>query len=163
MQTILELGVATTTSLVVAESLKLDNLWTALITFGISIITVVGGEFIKFLVAFFRKKTKDLEEVYKASDCLISLSLEDIYGHTVNEGMAKGLPVIASNKIVAANHLIKNGYNGYIVAPKDKKAIDEAIDNIENIDRNNCLLTSRENTFEKQAKRISEIIKSGKL
>lgn len=62
MNTLIEVGVATTTSFVVAESLKLDNLWTALITFGISLVTMVGGELIKFLVAYFKKKTKSLED-----------------------------------------------------------------------------------------------------
>ena len=108
-------------------------------------------------------KTKDLEEVYKASDCLISLSLEDIYGHTINEGMAKGLPIIASNKIVAANHLIKNGLNGFIVNPTNLLEINKAIDNIESINKNECLLTSKNNTFEKQVERLSEIINNCNL
>lgn len=108
-------------------------------------------------------KTKDLEEVFKACDCLISLSLEDIYGHTINEGMAKALPIIASNKIVAANHLIKNGYNGFIVEPKNLEQINKAIDNLHVIDKNNCLKTSKDNTFEKQTERMIEIIKSGNL
>ena len=116
------------------------------------------GPIIKNIQVLSYVKTKDLEEYYQASDCLISLSLEDIYGHTINEGMAKGLPIIASNKIVSANHLIKNGYNGFIVEPKNKDMINKAIDNIETIDKNNCLLTSKENTFEKQAKALADII-----
>lgn len=63
-----EVGVATTTSLIVAESIGADNLITALITFGISVITVVGGELIKFLVAFFKKKTNELEQKDKKEE-----------------------------------------------------------------------------------------------
>ena len=63
-----EIGVATTSSLIVCESIGADNLITALITFGISVITVVGGELIKFLVAFFKKKTNDLENKNKKEE-----------------------------------------------------------------------------------------------
>lgn len=62
MNTLIEVGVATTTSFAICSSVSTDNLLTALITFGVSLITVVGGELIKFLVAFFKKKTKDLEK-----------------------------------------------------------------------------------------------------
>lgn len=108
-------------------------------------------------------KTDELLQYYRASDCLITLSLEDIYGHTINEAMAKGLPVISSNKVVAANHLIKDGYNGYIVHPKNIKEINEALDKIFDIDKTNCLNTSLENTFEKQSSVLTEIILGGKL
>lgn len=57
-----KLGIAFGTSTVLAESLSLEPLWTALITFGVSVVTLVGGEVIKWLVAFFKKKTHDLEE-----------------------------------------------------------------------------------------------------
>ena len=62
MNTIIELGVATTTSFAICSSINTDNLLTALITFGVSLITMVGGELIKFLVAYFKKKTKDLTD-----------------------------------------------------------------------------------------------------
>lgn len=58
---LVKLGVAIPTSLIVAESLELNSLWTALVSFGVSIVTIVGGEVIKFLVAYFKKKTDDLE------------------------------------------------------------------------------------------------------
>ena len=57
-----KLGVAFGTSTVLAESLSLEPLWTALITFGVSVVTLVGGEIIKWLVAYFKKKTHDIEE-----------------------------------------------------------------------------------------------------
>ena len=67
-QALAEIGVATTTSLIVCESIGVDNLLTALITFGISVITVVGGELIKFLVAFFKNKTSELENKDKKEE-----------------------------------------------------------------------------------------------
>ena len=57
-----ELAVSTGTSLAVATSVDATPLLTALITFGVSIVTMVGGEIIKFLVAYFKKKTKELNK-----------------------------------------------------------------------------------------------------
>ena len=57
-----ELAVSTTTSAVVSTSIDASPLVTALITFGVSVVTLVGGELIKFLVAYFKKKTEDLEK-----------------------------------------------------------------------------------------------------
>lgn len=56
-----EIGVATTASSIVATTASFDPLITALVSFGVSVITIVGGEVIKFLVAFFKKKTNDIE------------------------------------------------------------------------------------------------------
>lgn len=58
---IAEVGLSAISSYVITESIGVDNLLTALITFGISVITVVGGELIKYLVTFFKKKTEQLE------------------------------------------------------------------------------------------------------
>lgn len=57
-----ELAVSVGTSTAVATSVDATPLLTALITFGVSIITMVGGEIIKFLVAYFKKKTNDLKQ-----------------------------------------------------------------------------------------------------
>lgn len=103
--------------------------------------------------------THTLSNYFKVAKALITLSLEDIYGHTINEAFAKGLPSIASNKVVAARHLINNGVNGFIIDPHDKATINHALDNVHTLKREQCLKTARENTFEIQAKRISEIIK----
>lgn len=57
-----EVAVATATTSIVATSVNAEPLLTALIGFGVSLITMAGGELVKFLVAFFKKKTKDLQE-----------------------------------------------------------------------------------------------------
>lgn len=59
-QFVTELAIAVPVSAGVANGLNADALITALITFGVSVVTLVGGELIKFLVAFFNKKTDDL-------------------------------------------------------------------------------------------------------
>lgn len=57
-----EILVAGTASTAISTSINADPLITALIGFGTALVTMVGGEIVKFLVAFFKKKTKDLEE-----------------------------------------------------------------------------------------------------
>ena len=56
-----EVGVASTASTVVATSVDASPLLTALISLGVTLVTVVGSELVKFLVAFFKKKTSELE------------------------------------------------------------------------------------------------------
>ena len=55
-----EIAVSTATTSIVATSVNAEPLLTALIGFGVSLVTMVGGELVKFLVAYFKKKTKDL-------------------------------------------------------------------------------------------------------
>ena len=55
-----EIAFATATTTAVATSVNAEPLLTALIGLGVSIVTMVGGELVKFLVAYFKKKTKDL-------------------------------------------------------------------------------------------------------
>lgn len=47
----LALGISTGTSFLVSEAAQADSIKTALITFVVSIITLVGGEVIKLAVA----------------------------------------------------------------------------------------------------------------
>lgn len=65
---IIEVGVATVTSTAVATSVDASPLLTALISLGVTIVTVVGAELVKFLVAFFKKKTDELNNKEKVED-----------------------------------------------------------------------------------------------
>ena len=103
-------------------------------------------------------KKEDLFEVMRSADYFITLSKEDIYGHTINEAMANGLPVISSNKVVAASKLIKNGYNGFIVPLKDNE-VQAAIDKLDNKMAANAINVAKENTFEKEIEAHLEIFK----
>lgn len=58
---LIEVGVSTVASTSVATAIGADTLLTALITFGVSLVTVVGGELIKLLVAYLKKKREDIE------------------------------------------------------------------------------------------------------
>lgn len=68
MNSLIEIGIATISTTVVATNVNADTLITALIGLGVSIVTVVGGEFVKFLVAFIRSKTKKYQDETKEED-----------------------------------------------------------------------------------------------
>lgn len=102
---------------------------------------------------------QDLIKYYRASDALINLSKEDIYCHTINEALGQGIPCIASNCIVSANHLIKDCINGYVVNLKNKKDIVNAMNKVDNNMSINCLKIAKENTIEKSAEKIIKIFK----
>ena len=61
-----ELLTATGASTAIAMTVNTEPLITALITFGVTLVTMAGGELVKFLVAFLKNKTekysKDTED-----------------------------------------------------------------------------------------------------
>ena len=109
------------------------------------------------IVRDFMKKD-ELMSLLPACDYFITLSLQDIYGHTTNEAMAKGLPVISSKKVVSSLHLIKQGENGYLVDLVDEDII-QAIENIKPEMSINALKTASMNTIESMAEAHKEIFK----
>ena len=103
-----------------------------------------------FLLPF--KKKGELFEILKACDCFITLSKEDIYGHTINEALSNGLPVISSDKVIGSKHLIENGINGYLVSLDDEEQIIKALNSITPIMIRNAIEKSKEYTIENSAK-----------
>ena len=95
-------------------------------------------------------KKEDLMSLLPCCDFFITLSLQDIYGHTTNEAMAKGLPVISSKNVVSSLHLIENGVNGYLVDLNDEDII-SSIEKINVNMANAALRTAKENTIEAMA------------
>lgn len=63
-----ELVASTSASTIIATSVDASPLLTALITFGVSLVSIVGGELIKFLVAYLKKKTENLKEDEEKED-----------------------------------------------------------------------------------------------
>ena len=104
-------------------------------------------------------KRDELLDLFNGCDCFITLSKEDIYGHTINEAMAKGLPVISSENVIAAHKLIKNNKNGFIVSLCEKESIIDSIHNISKLSSEESLKVARENTLEVMAKDHIEIFK----
>ena len=106
------------------------------------------------------KKRESLFELLKASDGFITLSSEDIYGHTINEAFSMGIPVLSSNKVVASRHLIKEGKNGYLVDLNNNGEIIYKINHlVEDCSSQEAILTAKENTIEKMVSSMVEIIK----
>ena len=101
----------------------------------------------------------ELFKLMRCCDYFVTLSKEDIFGHTLNEAMACGLPVISSRNVVASHHLIKEGYNGYLVDLDDHKEIQKALDSVKSSMSQNAINTAKENTIEESAKMHVELFK----
>ena len=104
------------------------------------------------IVDFVNKKI--LFKIMRSCDCFITLSKEDIYGHTTNESLSQGLPVISSNMVVSSLNLVKDGKNGYIVPCDDEVKITHAMDSIKEDMGTYAISVAKENTIEK----MTEII-----
>ena len=102
---------------------------------------------------------KDLFALYKACDAHISLSKQDIFGHTILEALACSLPVISSNKVVSALEYIKDGVNGYVVDLENIDVLQKAIDEVTAISKEKVLESVKNNTFENSAKAIYQVLK----
>jgi glycosyltransferase involved in cell wall biosynthesis len=61
------------------------------------------------------------------AETLILPSLSETWGLVVNEAMAAGLPVLLSDKVNAAESLLKNGINGYVFNPNEIEDVRGAI------------------------------------
>lgn len=102
--------------------------------------------------------SNELMNVMSCCDCFITLSKEDIYGHTTLEAFASGIPVISSSKVVSSISLIKDYENGFLV--KNRKEIDYAIDKIDySVMSKNCIKIAKEFSIEKEAEIIFEGLK----
>ena len=81
-----------------------------------------------YLVGFVGKEK--VFQYYHASDLFVLPTREDIWGLVINEAMASGLPVIGTDRCVAAMELIENDINGYVTAVGDVPALAEAMTKI---------------------------------
>lgn len=70
---------------------------------------------------------KKLRQYYRAADLFVLPTREDIWGLVVNEAMAQGLPVVATDRCAAALEMIQDGINGRIVSTNDVAALTEAV------------------------------------
>lgn len=59
---IAEFLVSSSVSMAVAENANLGTLKTALITFAVSVVTIVGGELIKVIVSFLQSKKRKFDQ-----------------------------------------------------------------------------------------------------
>lgn len=65
------------------------------------------------------KTKEELANYLQASDVFTHPTSYDVWGLVINEAMANGLPVVASDHCVACLELVKDGYNGFKVEMGD--------------------------------------------
>lgn len=83
-------------------------------------------------------------EYYSLADVLVAPTREDIWGLVVNEAMACGLPVISTDKCIAALELIRQPETGYVVSVNDTWALAEAISKMRRVSGNSPNISSVE-------------------
>ena len=114
------------------------------------------------------KNKEELKKYYMVADLFVLPTREDIWGLVINEAMANGLPIISTDRCVAALELVKDGENGYVVPVNDVDALTIAIKKVLEDDEvclkmgNESLKKIREYTFENMAKRHMEVFKAFK-
>ena len=87
----------------------------------------------------------------------------DIWGLVVNEALGCGLPVISTDRCVAALELIRDDYNGFIVPIEDVEALNKKmleLINIEDLSRYhlNSIESIQDYTLEIMAEEYYECI-----
>ena len=102
------------------------------------------------------QERKQLFEILKGCDAFITLAKEDIFGHTIIEALANGLPVISSNKVNSALEVL-NGKNGFVVDINNDEEIIDRINKVRNLDIKDIIETAKEYTVEKCGQRLADI------
>lgn len=62
---------------------------------------------------------EELKRWYQACDLFVLPTRQDVWGLVINEAMSNGLPVISTQRCIAALELVENGINGYVVPVDD--------------------------------------------
>lgn len=106
-----------------------------------------------------------LVNYYRAADLAVLPSREDIWGLVINEALANGTPVIATDRCGAAPELVCNGQNGWIVPSEDAQTLKCAIvDLLTNEDpiglMNNSIKVAKDYTCEAMAARVWEVLQT---
>ena len=112
-------------------------------------------------------KKEDLSKYYSVADIFVFPTREDIWGLVVNEAMAYGLPVISTDRCVAAIEMVRNGENGYVVPVNNvlelKKAVEKILNNRklhQEMEKNALRTVLEKYTIEKMVQRHLEIFES---
>jgi glycosyltransferase involved in cell wall biosynthesis len=73
---------------------------------------------------------EDLAGLYALAETLVLSTHSDTWGLVVNEAMACGLPIIVSSVAGCSADLVEDGWNGYVVPPRDPQKLSAAIDSL---------------------------------
>jgi glycosyltransferase involved in cell wall biosynthesis len=72
-------------------------------------------------------RLEDLPGYYACADVFVLPSWGEPWGLVINEAMAAGLPVVATDQVGASVDLIRDGVNGYVVPAHDVGALARAL------------------------------------
>lgn len=98
-------------------------------------------------------------EYFKAADCFLFPSTEDIYGHVINEAFSQGLPVISTCKVNSAVKLVKEGKNGFLLEKLEGDSLKNSIETVLKSDFFiNCIQTAKDNTIERMVESHVELL-----
>ncbi len=111
-----------------------------------------------FLLPF--REHSEVLDLLRCGDGFILLSKEDIYGHVIHEALSQGLPVVASDRINAAVHLIENGKNGFVVPLKEEEEIQRAILRLNPDMGEACIEKAKDYTIEKEAEAFYRVFEA---
>jgi len=73
---------------------------------------------------------EDLAGLYALAETLVLPTHSDTWGLVVNEAMACGLPIIVSSVAGCSSDLVEEGWNGYVVPPRDSEKLSVAINSL---------------------------------
>jgi glycosyltransferase involved in cell wall biosynthesis len=73
---------------------------------------------------------EDLAGLYALAEALVLPTHSDPWGLVVNEAMACRLPIIVSSVAGCSADLVEDGWNGYVVPPRDSEKLSMAIDSL---------------------------------
>ena len=73
---------------------------------------------------------EDLAGLYGLAETLVLPTHSDPWGLVVNEAMACGLPIIVSSVAGCSADLVEDGWNGYVVPPRDAEKLSVAINSL---------------------------------
>jgi len=73
---------------------------------------------------------EDLAGLYALAETLVLPTHSDPWGLVVNEAMACGLPIIVSSVAGCSSDLVEDGWNGYVVPPRDSEKLSAAINSL---------------------------------
>jgi glycosyltransferase involved in cell wall biosynthesis len=80
------------------------------------------------------KQYAELPRYYGQASAFILASTTEQWGLVVNEAMASGLPVVASNRCGCAPELVRDGVNGFTFDPLDTSRIAELMKRVAGLD-----------------------------
>lgn len=74
-------------------------------------------------------QSPEIVELYRDADIFVLPSRGDCFPQVVAEGLAAGLPVVAST-VGAIPEIVQDGVNGYLVPPADPRALGAALESL---------------------------------